>query len=352
MALRAKFHLVPEKGYLTATHPVGADVLFYRGTTCRVAPPKYHAFDPPDTLRQLRGPARDIPPHDHGLYEVALICGGSAVHITEHEERRAIPGNVIIASPGAVHAYEQLDELVVVNLSYLTEWLADDLPVLWEEPALLPLFLGKFLFPQSTAESVVQLELRASHFQLCLDELRILGQEVQAEAPSLLMLRLCLIKILVLVGRVYVHLHPEGAPERHRPEVWALLDLVERSVLRSERPSVEELARQFGLTHDHLGYLFRAAVGTSIREYHQRRRAHQAANLLRQPGTRVTDVAHSMGFADASHFSRLFRRYFGETPKQYQKRATCGKGLDPYEQTGWKRVERVSEPLLPPRATR
>lgn len=46
---------------------------------------------------------------------------------------------------------------------------------------------------------------------------------------------------------------------------------------------------------------------------------HRARQMLQDPEIRVTDVAHTLGYTDASHFSRAFRRIAGVSPKQYRQ---------------------------------
>lgn len=31
------------------------------------------------------------------------------------------------------------------------------------------------------------------------------------------------------------------------------------------------------------------------------------------------EIAYTLGFTDASHFSRVFKKFVGQTPKQYQQ---------------------------------
>jgi AraC family transcriptional regulator len=67
--------------------------------------------------------------------------------------------------------------------------------------------------------------------------------------------------------------------------------------------------------------LFRRLVGLSPEAYLLNYRLRYAAKLLasRGPDCSIADVASESGFADQSHFGRLFRRAFGQTPQQYRR---------------------------------
>ena len=48
-------------------------------------------------------------------------------------------------------------------------------------------------------------------------------------------------------------------------------------------------------------------------------RFEAASQLLQAPGTKVTDVAHQLGYNDSAYFSRAFRRIAGVNPQVYRR---------------------------------
>lgn len=65
--------------------------------------------------------------------------------------------------------------------------------------------------------------------------------------------------------------------------------------------------------------IFRIEHKMTFREFLIKYRIEQAKELLHNPEIAITDVAHLIGFTDASSFTRLFRRYVSMTPSCYQK---------------------------------
>ena len=61
--------------------------------------------------------------------------------------------------------------------------------------------------------------------------------------------------------------------------------------------------------------------GVSYRTLIDELRFDSARELLRHPGTRISDVADATGFEDPTHFTRMFRRVGGLTPGQMRKAA-------------------------------
>jgi AraC-like DNA-binding protein len=51
-------------------------------------------------------------------------------------------------------------------------------------------------------------------------------------------------------------------------------------------------------------------------------RLEQAARLIREKKINVTQVAYAVGFNNQTHFSTVFKRHFGMTPKGYLEQVT------------------------------
>ncbi len=81
-----------------------------------------------------------------------------------------------------------------------------------------------------------------------------------------------------------------------------------------------ELAGAAGLRVETLCRLFRRYADTTPGAYLRRRRIRVAAERLREPGARVKQVALELGFADAFHFSRVFKAELGVSPRVWRGR--------------------------------
>ena len=80
-----------------------------------------------------------------------------------------------------------------------------------------------------------------------------------------------------------------------------------------------DIARQVGVSADHLTRQFNRTLGITPSEYLRRFRFARAIELLRQQ-TAVGDVSRMVGFSHISHFSREFKAMFGMNPSEYARR--------------------------------
>ena len=81
---------------------------------------------------------------------------------------------------------------------------------------------------------------------------------------------------------------------------------------------LEMLAREVGVSAFHFSRLFKQSTGSSPHQYLLRRRLDRAKTLLRQSTTSLAEISASTGFADQSHFTKVFRRLTGVTPTDYR----------------------------------
>lgn len=98
-----------------------------------------------------------------------------------------------------------------------------------------------------------------------------------------------------------------------------------RALLEShygEEWTVRSLASAVGLNEKRLQQGFQALYCCSVHAYLTRIRIDAAVTLLKR-GASVTETAACCGFANLSHFSRMFRNRLGITPKQ------CALGISP-----------------------
>lgn len=85
----------------------------------------------------------------------------------------------------------------------------------------------------------------------------------------------------------------------------------------STPPVLNELAQRAGMSETKLKQLFKQTFGDTIYNYFQKTRMAEAAFLLKQAKLSVSEAGYELGFSNLSHFSRLFQRHYGITPKKY-----------------------------------
>jgi AraC-like DNA-binding protein len=85
-----------------------------------------------------------------------------------------------------------------------------------------------------------------------------------------------------------------------------------------ERLDVDDMARAAGLSRAHFSREFRRAFGEPPHAYLLTRRLERAADLLRNTDRTVADICVSVGLQSVGSFTTSFKRAFGCTPTAYR----------------------------------
>ena len=83
--------------------------------------------------------------------------------------------------------------------------------------------------------------------------------------------------------------------------------------------TLEETADQFFVSREYLSRVFKQHAGSLFSEYVTRLRMEKASEMIIS-GMPLKDVHTGLGFEDQAHFYKVFKRFFGMTPGEMQKR--------------------------------
>ena len=83
--------------------------------------------------------------------------------------------------------------------------------------------------------------------------------------------------------------------------------------------TVEDLAREAGMSRSAFAARFRDSVGLSPLDYVTRWRMFRAGTLLRRGDRSIAEIATKVGYENESAFAKAFKRVTGITPGAYRK---------------------------------
>lgn len=91
----------------------------------------------------------------------------------------------------------------------------------------------------------------------------------------------------------------------------------------ADPPTLAAIAQWVDREVSHVANVFRRTYGKSIGEHVREVRIWRTRKLVENPAIPLAEVAQCGGFADQSHFARLFKRRFRMTPGEYRRRAAA-----------------------------
>ncbi len=232
-------------------------------------------------------------PHRHDTYTVGVTLSGIQQFTYRGAERSSYPGQLVILHPDEQHDGRAGDE---AGLRYRAAYIA---------PADIQAVLNGHVLPFVEGGVSVDARLYRAVAALVHDYDRPLTLLEYQDA----LYDLALALQEAAGGSVVIKRANREAAAGARDYIEANLTSVF---------SLEALERATGHCRWQLSRDFRAMFGTSPYRYMTLRRLDRARRLMRGGGE-IAQIAHDCGFADQSHFGRVFKQTYGLTPKVWIK---------------------------------
>ncbi|MFI8493144.1 response regulator [Peribacillus butanolivorans] len=89
--------------------------------------------------------------------------------------------------------------------------------------------------------------------------------------------------------------------------------------------NLDTLSKLVFLSGQYLSRLFKQETGNTITQYITFRRLEEAKKCLIYSRENVMEVSEKCGFSDPNYFTRVFKKYEGVTPTQYQQQSLIGR---------------------------
>lgn len=83
--------------------------------------------------------------------------------------------------------------------------------------------------------------------------------------------------------------------------------------------SLDDISKRFGITKVHATRVFRSRYGLPPIQYLAARRLKTAETLLLETSTPINEIASMLCYSNSQHFSSVFHKIYGCTPREYRK---------------------------------
>jgi len=228
------------------------------------------------------------------------------------------PGDVHLIPPGDAHGGAHFEDMEGWALAFHPEAFpqADGS---WGSPSGFD--LGPLLRVRSGCHPVLRPD--ATQRQRLEGWMRLLEQELTGDARARdeavgALLRLVLIELTRMSS-------PADAPDpAGQGTARQVLSVIEARAL--EPLSLAQVAEAVGRSATHVASVVRKETGRTVGQWILEYRMAEARRRLRGTDEQVEVIAERVGYADVTHFIRLFRRTHGLTPAAWRRQASHAAG--------------------------
>lgn len=266
---------------------------------------RLHVLQPDQPLQPNRAHPPLVPPGSHDYFELLICFSGEMSLVGFSATTRLQAGDAIVIKPGAWH-YESYRR---ASQPYRACWFMT--PPRAVNCAFVHYRKNKFL--EAEVGNRPPLGETAALQQLAKE---IDNQKLHWPEKS----RARLIELLVDFDR-RLHTTDSARPQQESDPVRQLQRIVQTRFRESLQ--IRTLAKEVGLSADHLSRRFHANCGTTFKDYLNTIRIHHARQLL-QAGWSIKRTADECGFQDVYYFSRVFKEHCRTTPGQFMRQTNTG----------------------------
>ena len=117
--------------------------------------------------------------------------------------------------------------------------------------------------------------------------------------------------------RSYCRLVRKHAAESYSPLVRKAVLLIEADL--TQNLGLSAIAEALSISPGYLSGLFHQETGKTLTEFVNEKRLEHGARLLRSGNQQIQTVAQYCGIPDVNYFTKLFKKHYGVTPREYRK---------------------------------
>lgn len=250
-------------------------------------------------------------PHEHDYMELLYIYSGEGRYIVDGTTYDVSAGNLIIINPGIEHAH------VVTSHSNPMTILALGLC----DVQFTGMPQNKIIFPGMPPVLAADADLRNHITRIFF---HMLAEKEQHFPGKYDMMRLYLSQILLYIIRAYKEpdeqtaSQPSFTSHRKNHVVQTIMDYMEEHY--SEKISLDAIAGNMYLSPIYISKIFKEETGQAPIQYLIKIRLQKATRLMKEyPDYSIKKIAEMVGYDDAYHFSKIFKKHMLVTPKEYRK---------------------------------
>lgn len=257
--------------------------------------------------------------HKHDFIELVIILSGKGHFHIEGADYTVSEGNVILLNPGTRH--QSLLSSVPGSAALECYLAFTDIEYKNCVKNTLPLFQNHSIIAK------LPQELKKELFRLCN---AIEKENKSCETGRYFMLKAYLIQVLCLLERFQKQERDEETKRRANTR-YEFKSVNKKYVVSQitkymeehyqEKISLDQIAANIYLSSFYISKLFKSETGDTPINYLISLRMNKARQLLDEnPECSIQSVASAVGYEDAYHFSKLFKKYYGLSPLHYKAR--------------------------------
>lgn len=255
--------------------------------------------DKKHSMKIWYGTSLEFGAHLHNHLELVYMISGSAKVIIDSKEWIIRQGDVLLIFPNQIHQYQKIDLEEYLVCIFPPDICPEFLPIVRKKLPISPL-IPKELVQDEVGNLLRQIE--------AVNREKTPYYTIQSKGY-----------FLVLLSELFAVMQLEESASSDLNTIKEILNFCSNHF--QQEIHLEMLETSLHISKYHISHLFREKLGMGFQEYIGMMRTSAACRLLEgyEGEKQITDIAYQVGFNSTRSFNRVFLKYTGMTPREYQK---------------------------------
>jgi AraC family transcriptional regulator, L-rhamnose operon regulatory protein RhaS len=253
--------------------------------------------------------------HKHNFYELIFIANGSGKHLVNDLCYNYKKGDVFLLTPNDAHEFKIEKKTTFIYLKFTEQVFLEKLNTnkksYWEDA--LKTVLLKF---ENTESSIIQSKEDTQHlFSL----LQIILYEFTNKAPfnNEVVLELFGAIMAIITRNLNAHKTTTKYLDKDIERINSILTFIRIYAVDNEKMDIKNMAERFFMSPNYISIFVKKHSGLSIQQHIIQAKIKFAEKLLKQNRYTINEIADRLGFNDASHFNKIFKKYKLVSPSDF-----------------------------------
>ena len=259
---------------------------------------------------KIHGVEKEYKYHCHDFVEISIVTEGIADYYIEGNNYTLRKGQVLISNPGTYHKVIADRDIsntqihIAINNFKLSE-------------------VKENFIDTKGGGPILTLKEHKEEFLNCCRE--IVKEQERKEMGHPLMLKALIMKLLIVLCReiegesdvISNRYHCSFASSEKKNMVQSIIEYMEKGY--KEDISLDRIAKNMYVSPVYISKIFKEETGDSPINYLIKIRLAKAEEMLKESTLSIKAIAQNVGYSDAYHFSKLFKKYYGISPSQVKQ---------------------------------
>jgi AraC family L-rhamnose operon regulatory protein RhaS len=271
------------------------------------------------TLRTIRTSV--FPPHRHHYFELLYITEGTGIHTINDNHYPYCKGNLFLLTPEDTHSFQTGTDTQCCIIDFTKGLFSKRHRRETDRAEITEFFISmEYIFHQHQhLKGHITMNGPEAHLADTLLMALVLEKEQSRIYSGIIIQNIVFLLLNMIARQIQENRAGELKQTGAKSMAHEVTAYIQQNIYRKDLLKIENLAKQFHKTPDHLNRYFKKQTGLTLKTYINRYKLNLVETRLRYSDLTISEIADEMGFTDESHLNKVFKTGYGQTASTYRK---------------------------------